>query len=231
MAEDKLHKYLEPILGLHSTVEVIRRLEEMNPELKGNEELRDKFIKEIEKVPDSDKNSMVVTALKLSKIKDVLAEEGDNFEHAGAYRDFENITTRLLKNFYNMAKYADSMFSDESLTEEEVVAAFDGPISSARSVVFNDTLEKSTSLEQAQKEVDTTIRAAAGGMKDFKLLVEYIAEKSGNAAEIMFNTKEFRNFSQWGKERAIEKAKQQALTGKQETPDLTDIRTGTREYG
>ena len=127
-----------------------------------------------------------------------------------------------------MAKYADSMFSDESLTEEEVVAAFAGPISSARSVVFNDTLEKSTSLEQAQKEVDTTIRAAAGGMKDFKLLVEYIAEKSGNAAEIMFNTKEFRNFSQWGKERAIEKAKQQALTGKQETPDLTNIRTGNQ---
>lgn len=89
-------------------------------------------------------------------------------------------------------------------------------------------MEKSTSLEQAQKEVDTTIRAAAGGMKDFKLLVEYIAEKSGNAAEIMFNTKEFRNFSQWGKERAIEKAKQQALTGKQETPDLTNIRTGNQ---
>ena len=232
LKEDKLHQYLQPILGLHSTIETIKRLEELNPDLKGNEELQEKFINVIDSVPEKDKVYMVAGALKISVIKNTLAKEGDDFEFAGAYQNFENITTRLLKNFYDMGKYAENMLYDTSLSEDEVVAAFDGPIASAKSIILSDTIEKTSSIEEAKKEIARTEGSAAGGMRDFKTIVEYIAQKSEQAAKIMFNTDDYRHFTEWHKQRTIQKAQQQALTGKQETTDLITItKTGRTQNG
>ena len=229
LPNDKLHKYLQPIIGKACTIVYVQRLEELNPELKGNDELRDKFIDLIECIPNDDKNHMVTAALKISKIKNVLAEQGDDFEFAGSYKDFENITSRLLKNFYGMAMYANSMLYDETISDEEKIASFDSPIASARTIMINDSINKDiTSLEEANKEMDLIIRSSAGGKEQFPLLVQYMAEKSGLAAELVFNHKEYRKFSEWHKNKTVQDAKKQAITGKQE-PDLTQIvKTGNQ---
>ena len=219
--DDKLHKYLQPILGTACTIEAINRLEEFNPELKGNEELRDKFIRLLEDTPDEDKLHMVAAALKISKIREVLRNDGTEFEFADAYKDFENITSRLLKNFYNIGKYAENIFSDNKLSDDEKMGAIGGPIFSAQVIMLNDNIEKDAlTSEQAKKEIDITVNSAAGGMKDFKLLVQYIAEQSGKAAEIVFDTKEFRKFSKWEKDKTVQDAKRQALTGEKSIDKL-----------
>ena len=232
LPNDKLHKYLRPIIGTACTIAYVQRLEELNPELKGNEELRDKFINLIDSIPNDDKNYMVTAALKISKIKNTLAEKGDDFEFAGSYKDFENITTRILKNFHTIATFANSMLYNDKISDEEKIASFNSPIASARSIILNDSIDKNiTSQEKANEEMNLIIHSAAGGIQQFPLLVEYLAQKSGQTANIVFNYKEYRKFSEWHKNKLVQDAKEQALTGKKETPNLTDIRTGTREYG
>ena len=216
LPNDKLSHYLEPILGTACAVEVVERLENFNPELRGNDNLQDKFIQIIEDTPEDDKLHMVAAALKISKIREVLRDNGDDFEYAEAYKDFESITSRLLKNFYNIAKYAENIFSDENLSEDEKMNAIGGPIFSAQVIMLNDNIEKALTPQQAKKEVDLTINSAGGGMNDFKLLVKYVAEKSEQAAEIVFNTKEFREFSKWEKYRLIQDANQ---------PNISDMRS------
>lgn len=218
MAEDKLHKYLEPILGTACTAVAIEYLEELNPELKNNNDLRDIFINTIDKIPEDDKNYVVAAALKISKIKNIRASQGDDFEFAGAYKDFESITTRLLKNFYNIAKYADSIISDNTLTDDEKIKIIDSPVFSARTIILNDSINKDKiSISQARNEIDMIVRSSAGGMQQFPLIVEYIAQKSGKAAEIMFNHKEFRNFSKWQKAKIVQNSQKQALRNEQKT--------------
>ena len=63
-------------------------------------------------------------------------------------------------------------------------------------------------------------------MKDFKLLVKYMAEKSEKAAEIMFNTKEYRNFTEWQKNNKLAKVQEQIYSGQQKTDSTPIIRTG-----
>lgn len=229
LPDDKLHKYLRPIIGTACTIAYVQRLEELNPEMKGNEELRDKFIDLIDTIPNDDKNYMIAAALKISKIKNVLTEKGDNFEFAGSYKDFENITSRLLKNLYGMATFANSMLYDDKISDEEKIASFDSPIASARTIMLNDSIDKNiTSPEKANEEMDLIIRSSAGGIQQFPLLVEYLAQKSEQTANIVFNYKEYRKFSEWHKNKLVQDAKEQALTGKQE-PDLTlIIKTGNQ---
>lgn len=229
LPDDKLHKYLRPIIGTACTIAYVQRLEELNPEMKGNEELRDKFIDLIDTIPNDDKNYMIAAALKISKIKNVLTEKGDNFEFAGSYKDFENITSRLLKNLYSMATFANSMLYDDKISDEEKIASFDSPIASARTIMLNDSIDKNiTSPEKANEEMNLIIRSSAGGIQQFPLLVEYLAQKSEQTANIVFNYKEYRKFSEWHKNKLVQDAKEQALTGKQE-PDLTlIIKTGNQ---
>ena len=229
LPDDKLHKYLRPLIGTACTIAYVQRLEELNPEMKGNEELRDKFIDLIDTIPNDDKNYMIAAALKISKIKNVLTEKGDDFEFAGSYKDFENITTRLLKNLYGMATFANSMLYDEKISDEEKIASFDSPIASARTIMLNDSIDKNiTSPEKANEEMDLIIRSSAGGIEQFPLLVEYMAEKSEQAAKTIFNYKEYRNFSEWRKSKLVQVAKKLAITGIQE-PDLTPIiKTGNQ---
>lgn len=229
LPDDKLHKYLRPLIGTACTIAYVQRLEELNPEMKGNEELRDKFIDLIDTIPNDDKNYMIAAALKISKIKNVLTEKGDNFEFAGSYKDFENITSRLLKNLYGMATFANSMLYDEKISDEEKIASFDSPIASARTIMLNDSIDKNiTSPEKANEEMDLIIRSSAGGIEQFPLLVEYMAEKSEQAAKTIFNYKEYRKFSEWHKNKLVQDAKKQAITGIQE-PDLTPIiKTGNQ---
>ena len=219
--DDKLHKYLQPILGNACTVSAVRFLEQLNPELKGNEELRDKLIKEIDKVPEDDRKCMVGAALKISKIKNVLAENGDNSEFSYAYKDFENITTRLLKNLYNMAKYSKSITENKTYSEEELLTSINNPISVARSIFFNDIINTDIKASKdADEEISTLIAGAGCCIKDFPILVQYIAEKSAQAAEIVFNYTEYRNFSEWNKSRVVENAKSETLNGKKDI-DIT----------
>ena len=119
LPDDKLHKCLQPIVGTACSIVVVQKLEEFNPELKNNDELRDKFIQLLEQTPKEDKSHMVAAVIKISKIKELLASKGDDFEFADAYKNFENITTRLLKNFYTIAKYAETIIPSKTLTEEE----------------------------------------------------------------------------------------------------------------
>ncbi len=223
LPDEKLHQYLKPLIGVSQTIEVVKYLENANPELVGNEKLKDKFIQEVSNVPDEDKNHMIAAAVKLSTIKNKLLETNDNFEFKEAYKDFENITTRLLKNFYNMAKYTDRMLFDESLSDEEKIESINSPIYVAKSIVLNDTiLNKEISQVMASESIGKLKDSASGigNIESFQLLVQYVAEKSAQSAEIIFDNKEFRNFSKWAKEKAVQDAKKQALTGEKNTDML-----------
>lgn len=216
--EDKLNKYLQPILGKACTDETIKRLEQLHPELKDNDNLKDKFIKEIDKFPEEDRNYMVVAILKISKIKEILTANGDESEFSDSYKDLENITTRLLKNFYSVAKFGKESLTDETLSDDEKINIMTGPVASATCIVFNDRIEESAnSPEQAVKELDLVYSSAAGGIKDFPLIVQYMAERSAQAADAVFDKKEYRKFSKWLKDKTIQDAKHTALTGKPST--------------
>lgn len=231
MADNKLHEYLQPILGSAYSTAVIECLEGFHPKLKDNVDWQNKFIKEIDKVPPEDRNFMVAAAIKISKIREVLDSRGDNSEFKDSYSDFANITTRLLKNFYNMAKYADLRILDPNLSDEEKLSSLDSPIFSARTIVFNDSIDKSvSSVEQAKTGIDMLVRSSAGGMGDFPKIVEYIAETSGRAAEIVFDHKEFRNFSKFLQNKTLQNAQEEALTGKK-SMEYNPIKQTGIQYG
>lgn len=221
LPDDKLHQYLQPILGTACTIVAVQKLEELNPELRGNEEVKNKLIQVLEETPEEDKGRMVAAAIKISKIKNDLNAKNDGFEFAGAYENLENITTRLLKNFYGIAKYAETIIPSETLTDDEKIDAIGGPVFSAQTIMLNDVIDKDIpSIEMAEKELELVVGSAAGGSKHFPILVQYVAEKSAQAAEIIFDNKEFRNFSKWAKEQAVQDAKKQALTGEKNTDML-----------
>ena len=221
LPDDKLHKYLQPIVGTACSIVVVQQLEKFNPELKNNDELRDRFIQLLEQTPEEDRSRMVAAAIKVSKIKELLSTNGDDFEFVDAYKNFENITTRLLKNFYTIAKYADTIIPSETLTEEEKLEAVGGPVFAAQTIMLNDAVEKDIlSIEQAKKEVDFVVGSSAGGIKHFPVLVEFVAEKSAEAAEMVFGNKEFREFSKWMRNKTVQDAKNQALTGEKSSDKL-----------
>lgn len=221
LPDDNLHQYLQPILGTAFTIVAIQKLEELNPEMKDNEELKDKFIQVLKETPEEDRGHMVAAAIKISKIKECMNSKQDGFEFSGAYENFENITTRLLKNFYSIAKYAETIIPSETLTDDEKMEAIGGPVFSAQTIMLNDAIEKDIpSIELAKKELDLVVGSAGGGIKHFPILVQYVAEKSAQSAEIIFDNKEFRNFSKWAKEKAVQDAKKQALTGEKNTDML-----------
>ena len=220
LPDDKLHKCLQPIVGTACSIVVVQKLEEFNPELKNNDELRDKFIQLLEQTPKEDKSHMVAAVIKISKIKEILASKGDDFEFADAYKNFENITTRLLKNFYTIAKYAETIVPSNTLTEEEKIEAVGGPLFAAQTIMLNDFVEKDiSSIEQAKSEINMVVGSSAGGMKYFPMLVEFVAKKSALAAEMVFGNKEFREFSKWMRDKTVQDAKYQALTG-EKSPDV-----------
>ena len=217
LPDTRLHKYLQPILGTACTIAYIQRLEELNPELKDNDDLVDKFIGVIDKIPDEDKNPILASALKISKIKDDLPQDGDMSKYADAYKDFKNITTRLIPNLYNLAKCADGVVYDSSLSCEEIFEVLESPLASVRTIMLNDSIEKNTSsLQQAHEEMDCILGASGKkSLKYFPYIVQYVAEKSAQTAEIVFNKTDFRKFPEWEKSIAIQDAKKQALNCKQ----------------
>ncbi len=214
---DKLEAYLQPIVGKACATEVVKRMEEFHPELKGNDKLRDTFIKELDKFPDEDKPYLVAATLKISKIRDVLASKGDNSEFAESYKDLENITTRLLKNFYNIAKFAQTSIFDESIPDGKKLELIESPVFGVRTIVFNDDIVKTTPAEKAKEEIDLVIGSAAAGVPYFPTAIEYIAEKSAKSAEIIFDKKEYRHFSKWLKDKTVQDAQIAAVSGKTNT--------------
>ena len=227
LPDTKFHKYLQPILGTACTIVYIQKLEELNPELSNNDGLKDTFISVIDKIPDEDKNYVITAALKVSKIKEVLLKNGNMCQYADSYKNFENIATRLLQNLYNLAKCANDVIFDKTIPSDKKIEMLESPLAIARLIIRNDTINKSiTSIQSANKDIDMAIYSAAGGLNEFPVIVQYIAEKSAKAAEIIFTKKDFRDFPKWQKIKAIKDAQKRALTGEKEIDLPSKIKAG-----
>jgi len=227
LPDTKLHKYLQPILGTACTVAYVQKLEDLNPELKNSDKLKNVFISVIDKIPDEDKNHVVASVLKVSQIKNIIPQDENTTPYSEAYKDFGNMVTRLIPNLYNVAKCADDIVCDKNISPEKILKILESPLASIRTIVLNDAIQQDiTSYPEASKEMDLILRAFGDGLEHFPQIVQYIAEKSAQTAEVIFTKKDFRDFPKWQKSQTIQNAQKQVVTGEQRTNVWSTNRIG-----